>query len=354
MKYYETSFIDYIKSVNDFNIQNDKKYIIENLPDNFDKLSNLILVGPPGTGKYSQALKIIEKYSDSKLKYEKKIICPFEKQPYNFRLSDIHYEIDISMLGCNSKQLWHDIFFQIIDIITQRFEKSNKNAIILCKNFHTINSELLDIFYSYIQHNKINPNINLRFIIISESISFLPYNILNSSIIINYKRPSMETYKKTFKNNNTIKKNDFIDRMNECNISIKNEDIINSILKEDITNIKDLKYFDLINNSTELPSDIFNVICDKITNEIINFKSSTLLQLRDLLYDILTYNIDVYECIWYIIYSLINMEYINEDNMDDILNKLYIQLKFYNNNYRPIYHLEIIIYNIISNIHNIK
>ena len=69
MKYYETSFIDYIKSVNDFNIQNDKKYIIENLPDNFDKLSNLILVGPPGTGKYSQALKIIEKYSDSKLKY---------------------------------------------------------------------------------------------------------------------------------------------------------------------------------------------------------------------------------------------------------------------------------------------
>lgn len=353
MKYYETSFVDYIKSVDEFNIHSDKKYIIDNLPDDFNKLSNLILVGSSGIGKYSQALKIIEKYSDSKLKYEKKITCPFEKQPYIFRLSDIHYEIDISMLGCNSKQLWHDIFFQIIDITTQRFEKTNKNAIILCKNFHTINSELLEIFYSYIQHNKINTNINLRFIIISESISFLPYNILNTSIIINYKRPSLDKYIEMFKKNKMENKDNFLDRLSDINNGIKNNDLINEIYTQDITNIKELKYFDLIDNKDDIPTDIFNIVCDKIINEIINFKSTTLLQLRDLLYDILTYNIDVYECIWYILYYLIDTNYINEENMDNILNKLYVQLKFYNNNYRPIYHLEIIIYNIISNIHHI-
>jgi hypothetical protein len=351
MKHYETSFVDYIKSLNEYNLHENKKYIFDNLPEDFNELSNLILVGPSGSGKYTQALKIIEKYSDSQLKYEKKINCCYEKQPYIFRLSDIHYEIDISMLGCNCKQLWHELFFQIIDIITQRFEKSNKNAIILCKNFHTINSELLEIFYSYIQHNKINPNINLRFIIITESVSFINYNIINSCIIIKYKRPSISNYNKIFKNKINNKEKSFIERINSVNIS--NNSIINSIIEEDITNIKDFKYFDLIKSIDEIPKDIFNTITDKLINEIVNFKSSTLLEIRDLLYDMLTYNIDIYECIWYIIYYLIDNNYIDNNNMDNILNKLYIQLKFYNNNYRPIYHLERIIYNIVINIHNI-
>lgn len=348
MKHYETNFTDYIKAVNNYNLHEDKKYIIDTLPDNFLELTNLIITGPSGIGKYSQALKIIEKYSDTNLKYDKKITCSFEKQPYIFKISDIHYEIDISMLGCNSKQLWHEIFFQIIDIVTI---KQRKDAIILCKNFHTINSELLDIFYSYMQHNKINHNINLKFIIITEHVSFIPYNILNNCISISYKRPSIEKYKQLFtltsNNNENIK---FLDRITGNKIIINNYNLLNNIPESNIVNIKDFRYFNLINDDNDIPDDIFNIVSDKLYNEIINFKKSSLLQLRDLLYDILTYNLDIYECIWYIIYELIDNNYINNDNYKNILNQLYIQLKYYNNNYRPIYHLERIIYNIIINI----
>jgi hypothetical protein len=349
MKHYETSFIDYIKAVNNYNLHEDKEYIFNSLPDNFSELTNLIITGTSGIGKYSQSLKIIEKYSDTGLKYDKKITCSYEKQPYIFKISDIHYEIDISMLGCNSKQLWHEIFFQIIDIVTI---KQRKDAIILCKNFHTINSELLDIFYSYMQHNKINPNINLKFIIITEHISFIPYNILNNCISISYRRPSIEKYKKIFTitnnpDNNNIK---FLERINKININIKDSNLLNNIPETNIINIKDFKYFNLINDNDDIPEDIFNIVSDKLLSEIINFKNCSLLQIRDLLYDILTYNLDIYECIWYIIYELIDNDYINNSNYKNILNQLYIQFKYYNNNYRPIYHLERIIYNIIINI----
>ena len=71
---------------------------------------------------------------------------------------------------------------------------------------------------------------------------------------------------------------------------------------------------------------------------------------RDLLYDILTYNLDVAECIWYIIYNLIQNNHIKQENITKILIKTYTFFKFFNNNYRPIYHLESIIFYIIGKI----
>ena len=82
------------------------------------------------------------------LKYEKKISVNFNKQSYFFKISDIHYEVDMSLLGCNSKIIWHEIYCQIIDIITIKTEKI---GYIVCKNFHAIHNELLEIFYSYMQ-----------------------------------------------------------------------------------------------------------------------------------------------------------------------------------------------------------
>jgi len=47
-----------------------------------------------------------------------------------------------------------------------------KTGIIVCKNFHKIHSELLDVIYSYFQKNF--NNIFLHFILITEHVSFLP------------------------------------------------------------------------------------------------------------------------------------------------------------------------------------
>jgi hypothetical protein len=72
---------------------------------------------------------------------------------------------------------------------------------------------------------------------------------------------------------------------------------------------------------------------------------------RDTLYDILTYNLDVTECLWYILRYFIENQSLNSQDITDILDKSYYFLKYYNNNYRPIYHLESIMFYIINKIH---
>ena len=147
MKYYETHFEDYCQSVEKENIHEELIPQISRFPKNIRELSNIIVYGPTGVGKYSQTLSILQKYSPSQLKYDKKITVVNDKQTYTYRISDIHYEIDMSLLGCNSKIMWHECFQQIVDIVSV---KPDKHGIIVCKNFHVIHNELLDIFCSYL------------------------------------------------------------------------------------------------------------------------------------------------------------------------------------------------------------
>ena len=97
MKYYETLFDDYIQSNQRYNIHPELSPIINKLPNKINDLDNIILHGPGGSGKYSQMLNIIYKYSPSKLKYDKKMILNTDKINYKYKISDIHYEIDMSL-----------------------------------------------------------------------------------------------------------------------------------------------------------------------------------------------------------------------------------------------------------------
>ena len=120
MKFYETHFEDYIK--NNKNNSLHKNEII--LYNDIHKLDNLIIYGAPGIGKYTYTLSIIKNLSPSQLKYEKKIVVSYNKTLYYFKISDIHYEVDMSLLGCNSKLLWHEIYNQIVDSILSKNEKN--------------------------------------------------------------------------------------------------------------------------------------------------------------------------------------------------------------------------------------
>jgi Cdc6-like AAA superfamily ATPase len=137
MKYYESHYDEYINSVEKYNIHPELIDAINHFPSKNSDLNNCIFYGPTGSGKYSQVLKIIKKYSPSELKYDKKITLQNDKQNYIYKISDVHYEIDISLLGCNSKIIWHEVFLQIIDIISV---KQDKFGIIVCKNFHLIHT----------------------------------------------------------------------------------------------------------------------------------------------------------------------------------------------------------------------
>jgi len=192
IKFYESHYEEYIQSLNNYNIHPELEPILKNLPDKIYDLGNLIVYGPSGVGKYTQTLHMIKKYSPSNLKYDKKIKVDTDKNSYIYRISDIHYEIDMALLGCNSKIIWHEVFLQIVDIISV---KNDKKGIILCKNFHMIHTELLEIFYSYIQqYNHPHSMIQIRFIISTEHVSFLPNNILQCCKIISIMRPSDEDY----------------------------------------------------------------------------------------------------------------------------------------------------------------
>jgi hypothetical protein len=192
MKFYESHYEEYLESMKNYNLHPEISTIIDKFPKKISQMGNIILYGPSGVGKYSQALSIIRKYSSTDLKYDKKITIQTEKQNYTYHISDIHYEIDMSLLGCNSKILWHELFLQIVDIISIKHEKV---GFIVCKNFHMIHAELLEIFYSYIQQYSIShSSIQIHFVIITEHISFLPNNIINACQVINVKRPFKEQY----------------------------------------------------------------------------------------------------------------------------------------------------------------
>ena len=321
MKFLETHFEEYISSLNKLNLHPKLEKVYSHFPSSINKLGNLIFYGPSGTGKYSQMLYSIKKYSHSDLKYEKKLSIVFNKDVYFFKISDIHYEVDMSLLGCNSKLLWHDIYQQIVDIISA---KSEKSGIIVCKEFHNIHSELLENFYSYMQDNNAS-NINIKFILLSEELSFIPDNILNCCEVISISRPSKISYTKISKQKLPI------------NLKIEN-----------ITNIKNL-HVEI--NELMCP---YKIICDKIIKEIININNLKFLKFRDNLYDIFIYNLDITDCIWYIITSLINQQHIKRDKLSLIMLKTYNFLKYYNNNYRPIYHLENYLFYLISIIHGFK
>ena len=318
MKFHETHFEEYIVSNQKEDLHPKMNKLFQKFPKKINDLRNLIFYGPPGVGKYTQMLKSIKKYSPTELKYEKKISITFNKQQYFFKISDIHYEIDMSLLGCNSKLLWHDIYLQIIDIISAKTEKS---GIILCKYFHEIHSELLENFYSYMQQNNAS-SIDLKFIIVTEKISFIPDNILNCCEVIHMQRPTKSLYNKCLKTK-----------------------LPNTIKLENITNIKNM------NNSVETLMMPHKIICDKIIDSIVKIKELKFLKFRDLLYDIFIYNLDITECIWYIISTLISQKKIKDNDVSALLIKTYTFFQYYNNNYRPIYHVENLLFYITSLIH---
>jgi hypothetical protein len=318
MKFHETHFEDYILSNQRENLHPTLSKTFANFPKKIQDLKPIMFYGPSGTGKYTQMLKSIKKYSPSDLKYEKKISIPFNKQSYFYKISDIHYEVDMSLLGCNSKLLWNEIYTHLIDIISS---KTDKSGIIVCKYFHEINIELLDNFYSYMQVNN-NFSINLKYIIITEEISFIPDNILNCCQLIYVPRPTKTLYNKCINN------------------KLKTETQIHNI-----TNIKN------IYNYTEDLNQPYKMICNKILHVMINVNELKYLKFRDLLYDIFIYNLDITDCFWYILSQLIELKLLKNNDLTMIMVKTFSFFQHYNNNYRPIYHLENYLLYVISVIH---
>ena len=321
MKFLETKFEEYICSCQKENLHPELTPSFNSMADTLNGHNNLILYGPPGTGKYTQVLNYIKKFSPTGLKYERKInieLC--KKKQYFFKISDIHFEIDMELLGCNAKSLWNTIYLHILDILSTR---QTHNGIIICKNFHKIHNELLDIFYSYMQ-TLVHKNICLSYIFITESVSFIPDNILTRCIVMPVKRPTKLQYKK-------------------CT----SRHLLSNVKISKIMNIKDL-----YSKNTKL-MDINKLIISKIIRQIEEYDTLHFLSFRDNLYDIFIYHLELNECLWEILVYFINNKKLDEPKMERILFFLYRFLKYFNNNYRPIYHLERFVLFLCKEVHEL-
>lgn len=209
------------------------------------------------------------------------------------------------------------------------------------------------------QYNNSQSNIKIKFFIMTEHISFLPTNILNACQVLRVTRPSKENYLNLAQYITNDESKPYLQYVSEykkfkkLSNSNKIVNILNSVDTNGIINTKEIRSFQLINSVQEIPKDVFNIICDNIIEKILNPTNISFTGFRDVLYDILTYNLDMTECLWYIISHIIEIDCLNKKEISDILMRTYTFLKYYNNNYRPIYHLESIIFYIINKIHNL-
>ena len=314
MKFYETHYEDYYHSVEKNNFHPQLKEQYDKFPKHISGFENIIVYGPGGCGKYSQMLYLLKQYSPSQLKYEKKITASTEKQSYTYKISDIHYEIDMALLGCNSKQLWHEIFIQIVDIVSMKID--NKFGIIVCKNFHSIHNELLDIFYSYLQqypgprhgpnsgYNLLGTPIQIKFVLMTEHVSFIPNNIVNRCYLLNVPRPDKTIVQEA---------------LGICKPGFDRElmtTVLDKVAPENITNHKELYSFILVTSTSELPKDNFNIICDAVIEEMEQVSTMSIARFRDHLYDMLIYNLDIFDCVWYIFSYFMKMDAFSAEHLE--------------------------------------
>jgi hypothetical protein len=275
-------------------------------------LSNTIFYGPSGVGKYSLILKTIRKYSETNLKYCRKITVTFDTKMYQFQMSDVHYEIDMAIFTYNSKLLWHEIYQQLVDIITSK----GKRGIILCKNFHEINNELLDNFYNYMQHPL------LVFFIMTEHVGFIPDNIIQNCNMVNVPRPSREAY----------------ERVCSLGSSQGNTGGGGGGNGEPVTGCEDVST--IINIKCPTMKSHHIPICKQIIKYMEDIDNFDYFTFRNNIYTLLVYNMDVYSCVWYIVNHFIETKIFSVDKITDIIEHLLKFLHLYNNNHHNIYHIE--------------
>lgn len=335
---FDKTFHHYLQNLETCNLHEQKIDSYSNLPNEFHELPHILCYGPSGVGKYSQGLKIVEKYSPSKMKYEKKIQIPLTKdESYMMKISDIHFEVDMEILGCNAKTLWQQIYNGIFNILSlnnhSMFSGKSKtnqtyNGIIMCKNFHHISYELLDVFYSYMIHTR--ERYNIRFVLLSESISFIPQNILDTCVTFHYSRPSKSQYAEVVSRITNINYKKSYNKLSDLNVlhNIENE----------LQNVEQLDYC----------KKLCNPIIEIIVNNNVIFS-----ELREYLYAIMINNVPIVQVIYHLLHYCLDSNLIPSNRIGDCLQVVYSFYKLYNNNYRPIFHLEKFVLELIRIIHEL-
>jgi len=264
--------------------------------DDISQMPHLLLNGPPGVGKYTQALGFVEKYSPSDLRYEKRMEVTGGKSTYSMRISDIHFEVDMETLGCHSRAMWSIIHGQIVDAVRA---KTPPIGFIICRNFHKTHKELLEVFYYYMATPEI------RLILISEHIGFLPRRIVDRCFRIPIACPPISRARAGGVDSDSVGKNMKGTTVDRLALSRRHDPL-----------------------------------CEVLTALVSSVGPVDYTILRSKFYDVLIQQHHMPAVVWNIVKLLVRSGAISSEQLPRLFKVVCRFYRLYNNNYRPIYHLE--------------
>lgn len=310
------------------------------------KDKHIILYGMAGTGKYHKALHMIKSQSPSELKYEKKVFVLANKQEICIKLSDIHYEVDFETFNCNSRQTWNIVYDHIMNMVENNVLTRYDNSLciyIICKNFHLIHNELLEIFASYLTQTK-----KIKLIMLTDYVSFIPNHILCKCLIYPLSMKPNTIIEKIDDNERVIK-DDVIENVVVKRKHRVSKKQVSSLTFKNVPNLYTKYIYHQVNlkhKMSEAP-ELYTKVCMSLIYDMeLYIKSETkisgksLLIFRDKIYNIFTYHLDFGFCIWIINYYFIEKGWIINENHDNVILHILDCYRYMNNNYREIFHAE--------------
>ena len=329
MKFFESTFAEYLAAFDARNLHPSLRPLIDQMAEGM--FQNTIVYGPPGAGKYTQSLHFVRQCScPDGLAVEKRVSVEPGKHACVIRASAVHYEVDMSALGCNSRSVWHAAFTQIMDIIRT---KRGGFGIIVCTEFQSVHPELLDVFYSYMQDNHFLIDVErarVGFVLVTSQLDFVPARIVHCCQTLRIPKPDAGDCLR-------------------CGMASATPAVLRQT-----TNLKHLRV-----SASGAQIDRLNAphedVCGQIVAAILAVRDQpptapqNFLGFREMLYKILAYGMDAHACVWRIIRGLVAAEYIRPGHMSGLRTYMFRTfLPQYAGNYRPIYHLEAFVVYLLS------
>ena len=168
-----------------------------------------------------------------------------------------------------------------------------------------------------------NP-IQLKYMFIAESVCFLPDSIIKCCELISINRPRSVMVQKHVRKRNP------------------------AIVAEDTERASNMKALYSIQSQVEVFEVVVQNIVNAVTSGIVDVN---FLDMRECIYDLFVYDANVHRCMWSVLSTLIKNGHIDDDMISVCVEHTYEFFKLYNNNYRPIYHVESYMYKLMSVIH---
>jgi hypothetical protein len=198
----------------------------------------------------------------------------------------------------------------------------------------------------------------IKFIFLTEAVSFIPKSILNCCDIISFSKPTKSAYIKIIQNNtkNNTSSQRFIQHQlgDVSNISNIRLSEINCRKKEKEKENVDgdvIVNIDVKNDDDDLCITLqtpYKIICQPLCDYLSYPKTITITLVRNTLYDILIYNANIYDCVWMLLNHATSLVEKEPTKISTMLAKTMQFFQLYNNNYRPIYHMELFFFNLVD------